>query len=221
MPNGCRKGTIRCIYYLIVRFGIWIAGMGLKRVRHKDMDYSYYLGPNYQEGYRDIKKASTIVCNHCSWLDCMILICEVCPGFCPTASFKNVPIFNTTIEVLDSFYINRGSDQESRDKLVQSIIERQKLIEESGKYGKLCVFAEGGATNCTALLKFKRGAFVGERRISPMLLMYKYDNFSPAFDVIDYVPLVALQYCWRGLVCEVHYFPDFEPNEYLFKTHKN
>jgi len=56
------------------------------------------------------KKASTIVSNHCSVNDCLILICKVCPGFCPTIGFKKVPIFNTTIEVLDSFYIDRAGD---------------------------------------------------------------------------------------------------------------
>lgn len=110
IPNGCRKTIIQYVYYFFCRFGIFIAGMGLSTERHNDYDYSYYLGPNYKDGYRDIKKASTIVSNHCSVNDCLILICKVCPGFCPTIGFKKVPIFNTTIEVLDSFYIDRAGD---------------------------------------------------------------------------------------------------------------
>jgi len=221
IPDGCRKRCIRAVYFLTCSQGLWSAGMGLKRVHHDELDYSEYLGPNYKEGYADVKKASTIVCNHCSWLDCLVLICEVCPGFCPTIGFKNVPIFNTTIEALDSFYIDRGSDHAAKDRIVKSIVDRQMLIEETGRYAKLCIFPEGGATNNTALLKFKRGAFVGEKRVSPMILKYKYDGFSPAFDVIDFLPLATLSYCWRGLTCEVHYLPDFEPNNYLFETHKD
>jgi len=83
------------------------------------------------------------------------------------------------------------------------------------------VFAEGGATNGGSIFKFKRGAFIGERRVSPMVLRYTYDGLSSAFDVIDYLPLAIMNYSWRGLHCKVHYLPDFEPNEYLFKTHKD
>jgi len=38
-----------------------------------DMDYSYYLGPNYKEGYRDIQSTSTLIINHVSWIDTMNL----------------------------------------------------------------------------------------------------------------------------------------------------
>lgn len=60
------------------------------------------------------------------------------------------------------------------------------------------MFAEGGATNGGHLFKFKRGAFVGERRVSPMVLKYSYDGFSSAFDIIDYLPLAIFTYSWRG-----------------------
>ena len=34
-----------------------------------DCDYTYWLGKGYKDGYRQIKKTSTIVCNHVSWFD--------------------------------------------------------------------------------------------------------------------------------------------------------
>lgn len=40
----------------------------------RDTDYTYYLGPNYKDGYKPIVKTSTIVCNHVSWFDPPALI---------------------------------------------------------------------------------------------------------------------------------------------------
>ena len=34
-----------------------------------DCDYTYWLGEGYLENYRQIKKTSTILTNHVSWID--------------------------------------------------------------------------------------------------------------------------------------------------------
>jgi hypothetical protein len=34
------------------------------------------------------------------------------------------------------------------------------------------VFAEGGTTNGSAIIKFKKGAFVSEKRVKPIVLNY-------------------------------------------------
>lgn len=38
-----------------------------------DCDYTYWLGEGYKEKYRSIKKTSTVICNHVSWLDTICL----------------------------------------------------------------------------------------------------------------------------------------------------
>lgn len=81
------------------------------------------------------------------------------------------------------------------------------------------MFAEGATTNGTHLLKFKRGAFVGEKRVTPMYLRYPVHGFSTAYDCVDFLPLVIMNLSWAGLKCKVNIMPDFEPNEYLFKKH--
>lgn len=91
---------------------------------YQDVDYSYYLGDGYKSGYRTIKKTSTIVSNHCSWLDALILIKYITPAFAPTAYFKTVPIFGTVCSMLDSIFIDRGADQEARQKVINTICER-------------------------------------------------------------------------------------------------
>jgi 1-acyl-sn-glycerol-3-phosphate acyltransferase len=53
------------------------------------------------------------------------------------------------------------------------IADRQELIESSGKYVPLLVFPEGGTTNGSSLIKFKKGAFLAEKRVTPII--FKYD----------------------------------------------
>lgn len=93
-------------------------------MKYQDVDYSYYLGPGYQAKYKEIKKTSTIVSNHVSWLDSLILIYIVTPAFAPHIFFKSVPVFNKTCEVLDSIYIDRGADEISRAKIIKTIVDR-------------------------------------------------------------------------------------------------
>ena len=81
------------------------------------------------------------------------------------------------------------------------------------------MFAEGSTTNGTELMKFRRGAFIGEKRVSPMYFKYHVHGFSTAYDVIDFLPLVFMNLCYFGLKCDVNIMPDFEPNEYLFTKH--
>ena len=87
IPDGFRKKCIRFTYFFWCRLGLFLAAIGLYR-KHHEISYEKYLGPNYKAGYRDIKKASTIASNHVSWLDSLVLICEVCPGFCASLGFK-------------------------------------------------------------------------------------------------------------------------------------
>lgn len=123
MPEGCRKRLIRSIYRACCGWGIFIAGMRTA-VTYQDVDYSYYLGEGYKDKYRDIKKTSTLVCNHVSWLDALILIYIITPAFAPSSFFKTVPVFSTTCSVLDSIYIDRGADEATRQKTVNTILER-------------------------------------------------------------------------------------------------
>jgi len=71
------------------------------------------------------------------------------PAFAPDAAFRKIPIFNTTIECLDSIYIHRSGDQSQRDNIVKTFVDRQELIEETGRYAPLNIFAEGGTSNGT------------------------------------------------------------------------
>jgi len=53
-------------------FVVSMAGMSTT-LNNKNVDYSYYLGPDYKKKIKSYRKPSTIVANHCSWLDGFIL----------------------------------------------------------------------------------------------------------------------------------------------------
>ena len=102
------------------------------------------------------------------------------------------------------------------------IADRQELIESSGSYVPLLVFPEGGTTNGSSLIKFKKGAFLTEKRCTPMV--YKYDqdgSVSAAYDIIEILVLAILQLSWSCGKVKLLVLPDFEPTEYLFETHKD
>ena len=81
------------------------------------------------------------------------------------------------------------------------------------------MFAEGATSNGTHLCKFRRGAFIGEKRVTPMYMKFPIHGFSADCGVMDFIPLWFMNMSWAGLKCHVNIMPDFEPNEYLFKKH--
>ena len=93
-------------------------------LHYDDVDYSYYLGQNYKTQMKKVKRVSTMVCNHVSWLDCIILIKAVRPAFSPGAEFKKVPLLGTFIDCLDSIYIPRGGTDESKKLALEKIMDR-------------------------------------------------------------------------------------------------
>ena len=123
IKNGCRKWLMYFFYHVCCSFYLFVCGMRTT-LNYKDVDYSYYLGPDYKTHMKKIKRTSTIVSNHVSWLDSLILIYIVTPAFAPHIFFKSVPVFNKTCEVLDSIYIDRGADEISRAKIIKTIVDR-------------------------------------------------------------------------------------------------
>ena len=71
------------------------------------------------------------------------------------------------------------------------------------------------------MIKFKKGAFYSEKKVRPLFLKYKSSIISPAFDIIELIPLLVFVNSWFCLSCDICVMPDFEPNEYLFTTHAN
>jgi len=72
MKNGVRKSIVCNIYKFLAGCVVSIAGMSCT-LNNLNVDYSYYLGPDYKKNIKKYCKPSTLVANHCSWLDGFIL----------------------------------------------------------------------------------------------------------------------------------------------------
>ncbi len=83
------------------------------------------------------------------------------------------------------------------------------------------MFAEGGTSNGTCILPFKRGAFISMKAVTPVFIKYKYGTMSPCYDVVPYVSLVLMNLCLFDFSFEIVELPPFLPNDYLFKTHSD
>ena len=82
------------------------------------------------------------------------------------------------------------------------------------------VFAEGGITNNTGIIKFKKGPFYAERTIEPVFMKFDPNAFSPAYNM-PVIPLILMQLSRGFIMIDINKMPPFQPNEYLFETHKN
>lgn len=83
----------------------------------------------------------------------------------------------------------------------------------------MIVFPEGGTSNGTSILPFKKGAFASFKAVRPVFLRYDCPTLSPAYDVFPFVPLFILQCCSYNFTCRFTELPPFIPNEFLFKHH--
>ena len=190
-------------------------------VKQYDADYSEYLGQHYKDSQNESESpAATYVSNHCSWLDPMVLIKTVHPAFTPSTEYESFPLFATLIWALDSIYIPRGGTECDRKESLERLLARQEIIEKDPKsYSPFLIFAEGGTSNNTHILKFKKGAFFSGKKVKPIMLKYSYCGLSPAFEVVEMFPLIILQLSSFFVSVEVGILPDFKPNRYLFETH--
>ena len=138
---------------------------------------------------------SVIVCNHHGWLEIMSLIASpVHPGFTPKEEVQSMPLLGKLTDGLQSLYISRAGTLEERDRIVESIIERQRMIEDRCiDFPPFAVFAEATTTNATVLFPFKRGAFQGMRTVIPSFTTFDWmGQIRPIYDTVEFFPLIFL-----------------------------
>jgi hypothetical protein len=123
MKKGCKRTFVKWIYKFFCSCYIAFGGMRTGKYT-QDCDYSYYLGPNYKANYKDVKRASTVLPNHCSYLDPVIMIKYFCPAFAPNKPGKTLPDLGDESNVEDSIYFPSGGTQEKLDQALSIITER-------------------------------------------------------------------------------------------------
>jgi 1-acyl-sn-glycerol-3-phosphate acyltransferase len=103
-----KAGCMKSFLYKWVRLSdfLLLANCGFFTWRKKlDVDYTKYLGPNYKDSKRPVKKVSTIISNHVSWLDSHFIFLYYNVAFTLDKAFETMPIMNDTAKCLDSIFV--------------------------------------------------------------------------------------------------------------------
>ena len=221
--TGLRLAIIKQvnIFYswsLVVLFG----GYRMRREVRQNVDYSYYLGPNYKS-QTGPKQISTIVMNHQSWIDDLIAVVYYYPAFLIKAEAKKAPCVEMILEGLRVMYVDRNASKEQRDKAIQDIIDRQTAVESDLDMNNMLIYPEGTQTNGKYLIPFKKGAFAGLKACRPVVLNYEnHEWMNTAWDCYGFLEHVLLTFsCPHFTMATVIELPPFIPNDYLFETHKD
>lgn len=176
--RSCRK---RCIESVLTKLCKILYMMmcicnKTKKLKANEVDYSYFLGPDYREQYKEPKGiVPTIVANHCGPLD----ILSMCIAFDSNMGFMandglNIPVLGFLVQVMGGSWIPRGKDKETKDLIVKMIGEWQVEREDNPDSNKspIAIFPEGSTSNNTRLLPFKRGAFVADKTCIPVYMKF-------------------------------------------------
>lgn len=162
----CELATYLLAKGLLVSLGFWT----VEGDDHPDYDH--------QEAMR-----ATIISNHSSLADPCLLAYLYAPAFVAKYKVLLIPGVGTVGASQHAFYINRMHG--TGLSITAKIAERQRLVVESGKHiPPVAIFPEGTTTNGHHLLKFRTGAFVAALPVSPILIRYEYDYFSPSYETI-------------------------------------
>ena len=178
-------------------------------------DYSEYLGPDWERTYEG--HCST-VSNHVSWWDIIVHMSQTQVCFTAKAGTLKLPFIGAVSKMIGCLYFDRGS-KDSKQQVMKQMEERFKLIEK-GLYPPLIMNAEGGTTNGRYIIKFKKGAFVGNYPCKPVVLKYHSPHVDLEQCVMPIYMHIILSSMNIGGHVEYLEFPVFKPNEYFFKHHQ-
>lgn len=95
------------------------------------------------------------------------------------------------------------------------------MVMDDPRFPPICIYPEGSQSNGTALLPFKRGAFVSMLPCTPVVIKYGYieSGVNPSWDSMPFIAQAPLQFCYGVYTCTINILSDFKPNDYLLKKH--
>ncbi len=209
------RKKIESIVKLCSKSIVFSMGIMVKKEKIK-FDYTPYLGPGYDKGDENTI-VSSYIANHLSWLDVLILIDDITPGYISKADVKSYPCIGYIASCIGCIYVDR-SDKNNRADIIKQVTERQISINSKEEINQLLIFPEGTTTNNTGIIEFKQGAFLTKLNIKPYVIKCDPINkISLAMDVIEMLLHVFIVLCTPVHHVTVYSLPVFIPNEYLFK----
>ena len=197
--TGIRRAILGKVLTLFPMLFLYTVGLRPVKKVLTDVDYSYYLGPNYKEKSKklgDKGRVSKIISPHVSCFDVQTLLAclDGDISFVANTHVRKIPGFGLLAEKIGCVFVSRGAAEGAGANAVDSMVQRTELIETEGQFPPLMIFPEGTCSNNTCLQKFRRGAFMDLRRCIPVTLKYKYGMVHPAIDVVD-EPILVWMMC--------------------------
>ena len=125
----------------------------------------------------------------------VLLVSDELPSFLSSDWVSKMPFVGTIARCLQCVFVDR-SNEESRSKVTEQLIQRQKEISQGAGWPKLAIFPEGTTTNGHYLLFFKPGAFLGRVPVQPMVMDYSANYyFETGMECIPIVTHVFFLTC--------------------------
>ena len=114
--------------------------------------------------HRDVR---TIVCNHLSLVETVILIYEFPISYLAAAYLKSNRMIQAVARVFEFIFVDRSSKS-------QHVSEQIKNIQNDPSLLPVLIFPEGKVTNGHACIGFRTGAFVSDTPIQPVALRFRH-----------------------------------------------
>ncbi|KNC55912.1 uncharacterized protein AMSG_12448 [Thecamonas trahens ATCC 50062] len=151
-----------------------------------------------------------VAASHTGMMEGLYMLWKISPSVVSVSDNAATPVLGTLLSAAQVIYVNR-SDPGSRHAVLEHIGERAA---RPGLWPQTLIFPEGLCTARTALITFKKGAFVPGKPIQPVALAYPYRHFSVATLSLGPSPLAIL---WRTLAqfvnhMEATWMEVWEPN---------
>ena len=95
------------------------------------------------------------------------------------------------------------------------------MIENDDRdWGPLCVFAEGSVTNGINLSRFRRGGFLANVAVQPVMFKYDWKTVLPDYATLQGLPLSLIMIsAFEINKLLAHTYPIFVPNDYLYTVY--
>lgn len=209
------RNRIILISNIFARALLFVLGIVYIHDEYPSVDYTEYLGENYDKS----SKAVTNVSNHTSWLDILLFMSKLSPGFISKAAVRDYPLVGYIARCLGCIFVKR-TEKGDRNQVINQVIEKQNAIQEGNDSSSLLIFSEGTTSNGSSVLPFKKGAFLSNLPVKPYLILLNKGELSLAMDVIEMLYHIFIVICNPYFTVTLMHFPVICPNEYLYTKSK-
>lgn len=178
--------------------------------------YRKYFGPDYKPG----SFYTTVIGNHLSWADILLLLKNEAPSFVSKSTIKSMPIIAGINNAIQGMYVDRAS-KDARTETMNLINTRQKDVEAGKILVPVTLYPEGTTSSGRYLIVFKKGAFHTLSSIKPYIISMATDGKhwplgSGGMDLLLHMIVTAL---FVDTELTSYELPVVTPTDFLFEKH--